>query len=141
GTVLGRCEPAIRLHIVAGHDLIGFRDEAIELLLVPYKVRALHGAGIAVVLERTGFPSDDVVEVRTQPIVPFLARMPSSACVVECSLPRPCVGPLPRPLLGPGRETQKHQECGADQSRDCGAGHKCSWRLNARRLMEARSQA
>src|SRR5262245_65459539 len=66
GTVLGRCEPAIRLHVIAGHDLIGCRDEAIELLLVPYKVRALHGAGIAVVLERTGFPSDDIVEVRTQ---------------------------------------------------------------------------
>src|ERR1700730_9626635 len=63
GTVHGRCEPAIRLHVVAGHDLIGFRDEAIELLLVPYKVRALQGAGIAVVLERTGFPSDDIVEV------------------------------------------------------------------------------
>src|SRR5262245_6013235 len=76
GTVLGRCEPAIRLHVIAGHDLIGCRDEAIELLLVPYKVRALHGAGIAVVLKRTG-----------------------------------------------GLETQKHQECGADQSRDCGAGH------------------
>src|SRR5262249_51198691 len=40
GTVLGRCEPAIRLHVIAGHDLIGCRDEAIELLLVPYKVRA-----------------------------------------------------------------------------------------------------
>jgi hypothetical protein len=32
GTLLGRCEPAIRLHVVAGHNLIGFRDEAIELL-------------------------------------------------------------------------------------------------------------
>src|SRR5207245_1174297 len=102
------------------------------LLLIPYKGRALHGAGIAVVLERTGFPSDDIVEVRTQAIVAFLGRMAGPACVVECSLPRLGVGALTRRLLGHGRETQKHQECGADQSRDCGAGHKCSWRLNAR---------
>src|SRR5262245_62284235 len=32
-------------------------------------------------------------------------------------------GALSRRLLGHSRETQKHQECGADQSRDCGAGH------------------
>src|SRR5215510_1700025 len=123
GTVLGRCEPAIRLHVVAGHNLIGFRDEAIEVLLVPYKVRALHGAGIAVVLKRTGFPSDDIVEVRTQAIVAFLDRVAGPACVVECLLPRLGVGALSRRLLEHGRETQKHQECGADQSRDCGAGH------------------
>src|SRR5437588_13045489 len=36
---------------------------------------ALHRAGIAVVLERTGFPSDDIVEVRTQSIVAFLGRV------------------------------------------------------------------
>src|SRR5262245_26724244 len=72
GAILGRCEPAIRLHVVAGHNLIGFRDEAIELLLVPYKIRALHSAGIAVVRKRTGFPSDDIVEVRAQAIVAFL---------------------------------------------------------------------
>jgi hypothetical protein len=47
-----------------GHDLIGFCNEAIELLLVPDKVRALHRAGIAVVRERAGFPSDDIVEIR-----------------------------------------------------------------------------
>src|SRR5215813_6674250 len=123
GTVLGRCEPAIRLHVIAGHDLIGCRDEAIELLLVPYKVRALHGAGIAVVLKRTSFPSDDIVEVRTQAIVGFLRRVAGPACVVECQLPRLGVGALTRWLLGHGRETQKQQECGADQSRDCGAGH------------------
>src|SRR5262249_33217704 len=123
GTVLGRCEPAIRLHVIAGHDLIGCRDEAIELLLFPYKVRAFHGAGIAVVLKRTGFPSDDIVEVRTQAIVAFLGRVAGPACVVECQLPRLGVGALTRWLLGHGRETQKHQECGADQSRDCGAGH------------------
>ena len=72
GAILGRCEPAIRLHVVAGHNLIGFRDEAIELLLVPYKIRALHSAGIAVVRKRTGFPSDDIVEVRAQATVAFL---------------------------------------------------------------------
>src|SRR5262245_34108926 len=132
GTVLGRCEPAIRLHVIAGHDLIGCRDEAIELLLVPYKVRALHGAGIAVVLEGTGFPSDNIVEVRTQAIVAFLGRVAGPACVVECLLPRLGGGALSRRLFWHGRETQKHQECGADQSRDCGAGHKCSCRLNAR---------
>src|SRR5215470_15947156 len=102
----------------------GFRDEAIELFLVPYKVRALHGARIAVVLKRTGVPSDDIVEVRTQAIVPFLGRMAGPACVVECLLPRLGVGALTRRLLGHGRENQKHQECCADQSRDCGAGHK-----------------
>ena len=72
GAILGRCEPAIGLHVVAGHNLIGFRDEAIELLLVPYKIRALHSAGIAVVRKRTGFPSDDIVEVRAQATVAFL---------------------------------------------------------------------
>src|SRR5262249_19919724 len=44
------------------------------------------------------------------------------ACVVECLLPRLGVGALSGRLLGRGRETQKQQECGADQSRDCGAG-------------------
>src|SRR5262245_32043827 len=62
GAVFGRCEPAIWLHVVAGHNLIGFRDEVIELLLIPYKLRALHGTGIAVVRKRTGFSSDDIVE-------------------------------------------------------------------------------
>src|SRR5204862_7548969 len=57
GAVLGRCEPAIWHHVVARHDLIGFRDEPIELLFVPYKVRALHGTGITLVRQRTGFPS------------------------------------------------------------------------------------
>ena len=47
-------------------------------------------------------------------------------------MPRLGVGALTCRLLGHGRETQKRQECGADQSRDCGAGHKCSCRLNAR---------
>src|SRR5262249_22324998 len=41
GAVLCRCEPAIRLHVVAGYDFIGFRNEAIELLLVPYKIGPL----------------------------------------------------------------------------------------------------
>src|SRR5262249_19036418 len=40
-------------------------------------------AGIAVVLERTGFPSDDIVEVRTQAIVAFLGRVAGPACIVE----------------------------------------------------------
>src|SRR5262249_62423893 len=105
GPAVGGGGPAIRLHVVAGHDLIGFRDEAIELLLVPYKVRALHGAGIAVVLERTGVPSDDIVEVRTQAIVAFLGRVAGPACVVECLLPRLGVGALTHRLLGHARET------------------------------------
>src|SRR5215475_14308969 len=92
GTVLGRCEPAIRLHVVAGHDLVGFRDEAIELLLVPYKVRAFHGAGVAVARDRASFPSDDIVEVGAQAIVAFLRRVAGSARVVECQLPRLSVG-------------------------------------------------
>src|SRR5262245_28428202 len=49
--------------------------------------------------------------------------MAGPACVVESQLPRLGVGALTRWLLGHGRETQKHQECGADQSQDCGAGH------------------
>src|SRR5262249_26531386 len=87
------------------------------------KARPLYGDEMAVVLDRTGFPSDDIVEVRTQAIVAFLGRVAGPACVVECSLLRPGVGALTRRLLGHRRETQKHQECGADQSRDCGAGH------------------
>src|SRR5262245_60114588 len=134
GAVLGRFEPAIWLHVVAGHNLIGFRDEAIELLLIPYKLRALHGTGIAVVRKRTGFSSDDIVEVWAQAIVRFLGRMAGPACVVECQLPRlgVGVGALARRLLGHSRELQKHQERDAHQSRDCGAGHKASSRLNAR---------
>src|SRR5262245_6018642 len=93
--VLGRCEPAIWLHVVAGHNLIGFRDEAIE-----YKLRALHGTGIAVVRKRTGFSSDDVVEVWAQAIVVFLGRMAGPTCVVECQLPRLAIGALARRLLG-----------------------------------------
>ena len=34
---------AIRLHIIAGHDLIGFRDEAVELLPIPHEIRPLSG--------------------------------------------------------------------------------------------------
>src|SRR5262249_20219150 len=134
GAVLGRCEPAIWLHVVAGHNLIGFRDEAIELLLIPYKLRALHGTGIAVVRKGTGFSSDDTVEGWAQAIVAFFGRMAGPACVVECQLPRlgVGVGALARRLLGHSRELQKHQECDAHQSRDYDAGHKASWRLNAR---------
>ncbi len=47
GAVLGRREPAIRLHVVAGNDLIRSRDEAVEFFLVPNEVRALHSTGIA----------------------------------------------------------------------------------------------
>ena len=47
GAVLGRREPTIRLHVVTGDNLIGFRDEAVELFLVPDEVRALHSTGIA----------------------------------------------------------------------------------------------
>jgi hypothetical protein len=119
GAVLGRCEPAIRLHVVAGHDLIGFRDEAIEVLLVPYKIRALHGAGIAVVLERTGFPSDNIVEVRTQAIVAFLGRVAGPACVVKCLLPRLGVGRTDTLRLGSvarhAEVVRGHRDCNSDE--------------------------
>src|SRR5262245_629341 len=113
--------------------LIGFRDEVIKLLLIPYKLRALHGTGIAVVRKRTGFSSNDIVEVWAQAIVAFLRRMAGPTCVVECQLPRlgGSVGAIAR-RLGHSRELQKHQERDAHQSRDYGAGHKVSWRLNAR---------
>src|SRR5262249_7567456 len=134
GQAPARPATAIWLHVVAGHNLIGFRDEVIELLLIPHKLRALHGTGIAVVRKRTGFSSDDIVEVWAQAIVAFLGRMAGPACVVECQLPRLSVGvgALARRLLGHSRELQKHQECDAHQSRDYGPGHKASWRLNAR---------
>src|SRR5215831_12582687 len=69
------------------------------------------------------------MEVRAQAIVAFLNRVAGPARVVECQLPRLGISALTRRLLGHGREPQKHQECGADQSRDCSARHKCSWRL------------
>ena len=75
GAVLGRREPTIRLHVVARHDLIGLRDEAVELSRIPHEVRALHSAGVVEVRQRAGFPSNDAVQVRTQAIVTFLGRM------------------------------------------------------------------
>src|SRR5262249_60209940 len=47
-----------------------------------------HAAGIAVVLEGTGFPSDNIVEMRTQAIVAFLGPVAGPASVVECFLLR-----------------------------------------------------
>ena len=103
--ILGRCEPAIRLHTIAGQDLIGFRDEAVELLLIPHEIRALHGAGIAVVRQRAGFPSDDVVKVRAQAVVAFLHGMTGSACIVEQELAGRDVGA--RRFLGHGRNREQ----------------------------------
>src|SRR4051812_45041308 len=44
-----RCEATIRLHAVAGYNLIGVCNEAIELLLIPDEACLLHCAGKAVV--------------------------------------------------------------------------------------------
>src|SRR5258705_9161280 len=111
GTVLGRCEPAIWLHVVAGHDLIGFRDEAIELLLVPYKVRVLHGAGIAVVRERLS-PSLVVWQVRH--------------ALLNVSCPDSVSAPLRAGSWATAENPRSIQECGADQPNDCGSRHKAS---------------
>jgi hypothetical protein len=69
----------------------------------PYKIRT-----IAVVRKRTGFPSDDIVEVRAEAIVAFPWSYGSPTCVVECQLPRLGVGALPRRPLGHSRELQKN---------------------------------
>lgn len=82
-SVVGRCETAIRLHVVAGHDLIGACDEVLELFLVPDEACALHCAGIVVVRQRSGFPSDNLVQVRALSIVAFLDRVAGSTGIVE----------------------------------------------------------
>jgi hypothetical protein len=40
-SVIGGCEAAIRLHVVAGNDLIRVCDEALEFFLVPDEACAL----------------------------------------------------------------------------------------------------
>jgi hypothetical protein len=46
-SVVGGCESAIWLHIVARHQLIGICDEALKLFFVPHEVGALQSAGLS----------------------------------------------------------------------------------------------
>jgi hypothetical protein len=62
--VFARRESAIRLHIVARDQLVRICDEALELFSVPHEVCTLHRAGVAIIRQCTGLPSNDLVEVR-----------------------------------------------------------------------------
>jgi hypothetical protein len=59
--ILGRCDAAIGLHVVPGHDLVRIGDKAVERGLVPHEVRALHSARIAIVWQRSGLAAEDLV--------------------------------------------------------------------------------
>jgi len=58
-----------------------------SLGFIPDEVRALHRTGIPIFLQRTGFPADNLVQVRTKPIVPFSSCMTGAAGVVKYQLP------------------------------------------------------
>src|SRR5262245_11926994 len=68
-SALRRCQTTVGLHGVAGHYFVGVRDEALEVVLIPNEVCALHGAGIRVVWQRPSLPSDDASHVRAEAIV------------------------------------------------------------------------
>ena len=87
-SALRRCQPPIRLHGVAGHCLVGVRDEALEVFLIPNEVCAPHSAGIRVVWQRPSLPSDDASHVRAEPIVALPDRVARSAGVVKQQLAR-----------------------------------------------------
>src|SRR5262245_20847286 len=52
-------EPAIRLHLIARHDLVRIGNEVRELCLVPGETRVLHRTGIAVFRQRSCLSSND----------------------------------------------------------------------------------
>jgi transposase, IS30 family len=81
-------EAAIGLHVVAGHDLVGVGDEAIELRLVPDEIGFLHRAGIVVVRRGACFSSHDLVQVGAEPVVALPGQMAGAAGVIEGQLPR-----------------------------------------------------
>src|SRR5438445_7883861 len=65
--------PPYGLMLLPGTTSSGFAMKQSSFSLSHTKsVPFMHGAGIAVVRERASFPSDDVVQVRAQPIVAFL---------------------------------------------------------------------
>src|SRR5258708_28941306 len=78
-SVVGRSEAAKRLHVIAGHDRIGICNETIELVRVPDEARFLHRAGIAVARQRSGFPSDDLMQVGALAVLSLLHRVPRPA--------------------------------------------------------------
>src|SRR5215216_7470931 len=94
GALLGRGMPAIGLHVVAGHDLIGIGDEAIERGLVPDEVRVLHGVGIGVAGERAGLAAYDPVEIGPEAIVAVAHCVTGAAGIVEQKLPGVRIGPV-----------------------------------------------
>src|ERR1700741_3387852 len=87
GSVVGRCEPAKRLHIIPWHNLLGVGYEAIQLRLIPGETRALHRTRVGVVLKRTCFSADNVVQAGTEPVVPFSGRVTGATGIVEYQLP------------------------------------------------------
>src|SRR5262245_66193862 len=65
-SALRRCQTTVGLHGVAGPYFVGVRAAALEVFLVPNKVRALPGAGIRGVWQRPSLPSDEASHARAQ---------------------------------------------------------------------------
>ena len=87
-SALSRCQTTVGLHVVAGHCLVGVRDEALEVFFIPNEVCAPHSAGIRVVWQRPSLPSDDASHVRAEPIVALPDRVARSTDVVKHQLAR-----------------------------------------------------
>src|SRR5947208_10438164 len=86
-SIVARWEAAERLHVVAGYDLIGVCDEAIEFLLIPDEICLLHCAGKRVVRQRSCFPSNNPVQFGAQPICVLSYHVTRSTGIVERLLP------------------------------------------------------
>src|SRR5829696_1453863 len=109
-SIFARREATIRLHAVAGYDLVGVCNEAVELFFIPDEACLLHRAGKAVVRQRPCFPSDNLMQVGAQPIVALFHHVTRSAGVVEGLLPCAVLRALRRLRQG-GRQWKHVSHC------------------------------
>jgi amidohydrolase len=78
--------PQVAVDPVAGDDLVGVGDEAVECGLVPHHVGAFHGARKAVARHRSRLAAHDVVEARAEAVVALPHRVAGAAGIVERKL-------------------------------------------------------
>ena len=86
------CDAVERLHNVALNHAVRIGDELVERAVIPRQIRLLHRWRIIEPLQSTGFPSDDTVQARAQPVIAFLPGMARAAVVVEQLLARSLIG-------------------------------------------------
>ena len=73
-----------RLHIIIGHQCLRISDPLVQLVLGPRDLGVLQAVGVVgKALHRAGFPADDAVKARAEPIVVFFVRVTLAAMVVE----------------------------------------------------------